>query len=65
MAKELGKWPWEVGELPFHRYRYLRRVVDKVSDLEEEAYERAKRGEGPLKDVDWDAEEFSTMEPVE
>jgi hypothetical protein len=54
-----------VGALPFHRFRYLRRVYDKIGEEKEKAYERAKNGDNPLTDVDWDAERFSTIESVE
>lgn len=62
LAKTFGKWPWEVDALPFHRYRYLRRLYDKVGEEERKAYERAKHGDDPLTDVDWDAENFTTDE---
>jgi hypothetical protein len=51
-----------VGDLPFHRYKYLRRVHDRIGEEKLKAYERARNGDDALEDVDWDAERFSTLE---
>jgi hypothetical protein len=37
-------------------------VYDKIGDEKMKAIERARNGDNALEDVDWDAENFSTLE---